>query len=278
MKYRKNEVLNPGHEAALQHIEEAKQLTAELGGTDQDVKEYFFSLSAIQLKNVLNEYGKKYGYKKREYAEETFNNWKHGRTQMSGLVASRLFNLLPPKMPIKKKYELVENLWKHLGPKSRTTYTVGYDVTTDDVINTITDHILKNVTNFVIPKNLKNRFEWLSSGDVSIKQKLLNHLQQIEGQAVVHGANIQIPVLLQHFNSNDGKLTHSSAQEFYIGNHQIRLEFVREHSGITKGSIPRIHNPVNKIRSKSNSDSVSKSDYSWIFWVVLAIIIFFLFA
>ena len=39
-----------GLERALQHIEEAKQLTRELGGTDKDVKEYFFSLPTNELK------------------------------------------------------------------------------------------------------------------------------------------------------------------------------------------------------------------------------------
>ena len=36
--------------------------------------------------------------------------WRTGRVQMSGMVAERLFNLLPPRMPLGVKYKLVEGL------------------------------------------------------------------------------------------------------------------------------------------------------------------------
>ena len=52
-----------GLERALQHIEDARRLTAELGGTDQDVKEYLFSLSRQQLGPILDAYEQKYGPK-----------------------------------------------------------------------------------------------------------------------------------------------------------------------------------------------------------------------
>ena len=38
---------NYGQERALQHIQEAKDLSRELGGTDEDVKSYFFSLVEV---------------------------------------------------------------------------------------------------------------------------------------------------------------------------------------------------------------------------------------
>ena len=44
---------NIGLERALKHIEEANILSEELGGTDKDVKEYFFSLPENKLKNYL---------------------------------------------------------------------------------------------------------------------------------------------------------------------------------------------------------------------------------
>ena len=60
-----------GHERALEHIREAQALSQELGGTDVDVKKYFFSLSAIQLKGILDKYEMQYGNSAREYAEKT---------------------------------------------------------------------------------------------------------------------------------------------------------------------------------------------------------------
>ena len=49
-----------GYERARQHIEDAQRLSRELGGTDVDVKKYFFSLPSNQLNVILTEYGEKF--------------------------------------------------------------------------------------------------------------------------------------------------------------------------------------------------------------------------
>ena len=51
----------------------------------------------------------------REYAANTIPKWRTGRVQMGGMIAERLFNLLPPRMPLAVKYKLVEGLWHHVG-------------------------------------------------------------------------------------------------------------------------------------------------------------------
>ena len=51
--YRKR---SAGHQKAIEHIRAAKALSTELGGTDKDVKEYFFNLSQKQLGLILNKY------------------------------------------------------------------------------------------------------------------------------------------------------------------------------------------------------------------------------
>ena len=109
-----------GRDRALQHIAEAREFSREVGGADEDVKKYFFSLPSNQLRPILDEYEKKYGRKAREYAEEVgLSGWRSGRVTMSGMVKKRLFNLLPPRMPLLAKYSLVENLWNHYGPRSK---------------------------------------------------------------------------------------------------------------------------------------------------------------
>lgn len=253
---------SPGYEAAMQHIEEARQLTAELGGTDQDVKIYFFSLPPAELKRTLDEYGRQHGEDRRAYAEQTFDDWRIGRRQMSGIVAQRLFSLLPPRMPLEKKYELVENLWNHLGPKSNKTFTVGYDVAPQIVVGAVANHMLNEVREFSIPENMEKRFQWLAAGDVAVKQKLLNHLQELERHAIISGTELQVPALLHHLNSTDGRSTQAAAQEIKIGNHRVRLEFERDHSGITEGSV-----------RASRWTTSSTSEGSWLGWLIGAAII-----
>jgi hypothetical protein len=150
-----------GYERARQHIEEARRLTEELGGTDQDVKQYFFSLSASALQDILREYGNQFGSEARRYAERTIERWRSGTVTMSGMVASRLFKMLPPRMPLADKYRLVENLWNHVGPSSKKTIRVGLDATIEQIVLAVRTHINEVVVCYRIPENLERRFEWL---------------------------------------------------------------------------------------------------------------------
>src|SRR5712671_1720746 len=104
-----------GRARALRHIEEARIFSREIGGFDEDVKKYFFSLSPAQLRPVLDEYEAKYGRDARRWAEKARPKWRSGRTKMGGTTAKRLFGLLPPRMPLPEKFSLVENLWEHFG-------------------------------------------------------------------------------------------------------------------------------------------------------------------
>ena len=262
-------VTNPGYEAAKQHIAEARQLTEELGGTVQDVKSYFFSLTPAELKKTMNEYGSKFGAPKQSYAEQTFDAWKTGKREMSGIVAQRLFGLLPPRMPLEKKYELVENLWKHLGPKSNKVLTVGYDVSPQAAVDAVANIMLSEVRAFTIPESMENRFKWLAAGDVSVKQKLLNHLQELEQQEIIAGTIMQLPVIFQHLNSPEGQSTRAAAQEIKVGNHKVRLEFERGHSGITEGST----------RTRMSATLGFRTENSWVGWAIgagVVLVIFYL--
>ncbi|WP_138924452.1 hypothetical protein [Sulfitobacter sp. BSw21498] len=265
----RNRSKNPGMERARQHIAEAEALTKELGGTDKDVKEYFFSLSAGDIKPILDEYGRLYGSSARDYAEKTIPNWRIGRTHMSGMVAERLFGLLPPKMPLAKKYELVENLWTHLGPKSNTTFTVGYNTSIEDILSTITSHSEKVITDFQMPENLENRFKWISSGDVKTKQNILNHLQKMERKTVFDGVQMQVPVLQSHLSSPNGQYSKSATQAFQVGSHYIRLEFEASAEGVSIGSI--------RTNPSLDPDGSSVSGLGWVLWVLGAIALFLIF-
>lgn len=253
-----------GLEAALQHIEDAKVLSKELGGTDKDVKEYFFSLPQNQLAPILVEYGRVHGSSAKSYAEQAIPKWRSGHTKMSGTVAERLFKLLPPRMPLDKKYELVGNLWKNLGPRSNVVFTVGYDIPADHVVDAITTHTDEVIKGFAIPENLENRFKWISAGDVGVRQQLLNHMQDLERELVLEGVRLQVPKMQEHLSSSEGQHTKSATQEFNVGNHAIRLEFEKDHLGISKGSI-----------RKSSISGSSDSGYWWVIWLIVGIAVFY---
>ena len=255
-----------GMERALQHIEEAKQLTRELGGADKDVKAYFFSLPAHQLKGILDEYESTHGRKAREYAERTLPKWRSGRVTMGGQTASRLFALLPPRMPLPAKYKLTENLWRHVGPSSRKMLRVGLNAGIEDAIDAIRDHIEQVVINYKIPESLERRFNWITAGDVHVKQDLLNHLRQMEKSLVVEGAKTQLPVMLAHLNSADGQHTHRLAQVLKVGKHELEILVDKRSSGV------KLEEPSIAARVAFTS---SGGSYAWLWWIAAALALLF---
>lgn len=257
---------SPGLEAALQHIEDAKELSRELGGTDRDVKQYFFSLSKTQLRPILDEYERRYGRSKREYAEHAMPRWKSGRTKMSGLVAGRLYDLLPPRMPMSAKYDLTKTLWESYCPKSHKALRIGPTAAQDDVINAVRNHIFSTIENYVIPDPLQRRFSWLSSGDVEVQQQLLNHFLNLEKEQAVAGTAQQLPVMLKHLRES-GDQIRGMKQSIEIGKHRFDLIYD------TRAIELRFEEPT--VARLANSPS-SDSDWSWIWWIVgIAALIYF---
>lgn len=252
-----------GRERALEHIREAKRLNEELGGTDEDVKKYFFSLSPKQLQPILDKYETRYGTVAREYAKETFSKWKEKRVFMSGMVAGRLFSLLPPQMSPQAKYQLTESLWKHVGPSSSKIYYMGLDTDIEEVRSTVKAHLEEVVIHYTIPDSMEKRFEWLSEGDVRIKQELLNHLRQQEEALLLEAVQLNLPILLNHLRSDEGRLTNHVAQVVNVGKHKVKVIVDDRVTGITDVS-PKI-----KYFSGSNT--------TWIWWVIgIAIFLFIL--
>ena len=259
-----------GQEIAAQHKREAAELSRELGGTDSDVKRYFFSLSHSALSDLLDEYENRYGSSARQYAEITIPKWQSGERTMSGMVASRLFDLLPPRMPLAEKYKLTEGLWKHYGPSSKKRLRVGLEADPNAVCDAIRSHLDEVVVGYKIPEQLEARFNWLSAGDVAVKQQLLNHLRSQERALVAEGARLQLPVLTEHLRSDTEGLTSRAAQMLRIGKHEIELLIDKTASGV---ALEDWTPPQRASTSTSDNEGCS-----WIFWVIGAVILYMIFA
>lgn len=257
---------NIGLERALQHIEDAKILSNELGGTDKDVKEYFFSLPKNKLKKIFNEYGNKYGQEVKEYAVETFPHWKSGKRKMSGLVATRLYSMLPPSMPLETKYSMVKILWDKYGPRTNKILKVGNGSTAKQIHLEASKYLLKTIKDWEVDENLKKRFIWLSSGDVKIQEKLLNHFKELEKLQIINGLKDKMPVLLK-FSNEYQEITGSLTETVKVGNHKLEIKFDLSNNGI------EFVNPEDEIVTIENNDS---SNSSSLIWIIFALIVVFL--
>jgi hypothetical protein len=196
--------LTAGQQAARRHIEEARQFEREMGGTVSDVKKYFFSLDSAAIDAVFSAYGREYGALPEDYARQKFPRWKSGSTKMSGLVAKRLFAFLPPRMPLATKLELAGNVWRHFGTSSSRHYTVGPNADPHLVIDRIRETLTAVIRDYNIPENVKNRFDWLAGGDVSVKEHLLNYFRQMDKNIAANSLNEQLPVLQAQMRDHSG--------------------------------------------------------------------------
>lgn len=211
-----------GQEAARRHIEEARQFEKEMGGTVSDVKTYFFGLGATELDAVFAAYGRKYGTSKEQYARQIFARWKSGSTQMSGLVAKRLFEFLPPRMPIATKIELAGNVWHHFGTSSSRHITVGPNADPELVIGKVRETLAAVIQDYNIPENVKNRFEWLAAGDVAVKERLLNYFRQMDKKLATDTLNQQLPVLQSQMR-NHASHTRDIHTKIQVHKHSIQI-------------------------------------------------------
>lgn len=252
-----------GLERAKQHIREAEELSKELGGTDEDVKNYFFSLNGNQLKEIFDKYEEEYGSSPREYAQKIYPWWKRGKRKMSGLVAGRLFNLLPPFMPLQTKFKLTESLWTHIGPSSKKTYYIGLDADLVELGQIIEKHFTEVVIHYKIPDSLERRFSWLSQGDVNIKQQLLNHFRQQEKTLLSVVLQIKLPLLINHIKEAGGLTTHAM-QALNVGKHEVKVLIQDEINGITD------------VRPEGHSDNGNGIYVFWGFLIGIGALLLFL--
>ena len=244
-----------GREAAIRHIKEAQQFSREMGGTDAHVKAYFLSLPDAELDAILSAYGRQYGSSKGAYARQTLPYWRNGTTAMSGLVAKRLFEFLPSRMPLKMKFELAEKLWRHVGPKSNHSYVLGPRASVAAVADQISARLDEVVGAYRVPEHIRSRFNWLAAGDVRVQEQLLNHFRKMAKTLAIEKVNLELPVLQRQVRDH-GDVTRRAKSVVQVHKHEIELWV----DGTLEDQICEGRPAVER--------NLDPGGFGWIWWVV----------
>jgi hypothetical protein len=109
---------------------------------------------------------------------------------------------------------------------------------------------------------MESRFKWLSAGDVDVKQKLLNYFQYQERSLLSEALLINLPILLNHLNSDKSALTTHLVQTLKVGKHEIIVTIDERIDGISE-------NPY--------TQPVKKDGIDWFWWIVTIFTMFMLF-
>jgi len=239
-----------GQERARAHIEEASAFADEVGNADSIVKNAFFSLSGSARDGLLRKYETLYGASAREYAQQTIPKWKSGAVRMSGMVAKRLFALMPPLMPTSQKHQIVEAVWKRYGPHSRKYVYVGPGSDPRDVLAAIEQYFETLTVRYAIPKALERQFDWLSDNDVVVKQQLLNHFMDEQRKAALASARLNLDMILERMQSDDEMRIAKLSHTVFVGNHQLEIRADRFRTGFV-------------LSDASSNDVRPKSEFRW---------------
>lgn len=258
---------NYGHEAAQRHIAEAEELSAELGGMDNEVKAFFFGLNPQQLEPLLLQYGQVYGEKARDYAIDVMPKWRAGTTKMSGTVAARLFNMLPPFMPIDLKLRIVEGLWEQQGKKQTDYLLVPPDMEPHSILAFVSEKSFGYLQGQEIPQRIRQRFDWLSGSDARVAEQLLRHLRKMQVQAKEQ-ITAAIMLVAEQTAAANADVISQVVSTIEVSKHAVSI---KRSKWVTVPIFVGQHQFV-----RGNEPFPVQRDHSWIWWVAgVAIILFF---
>ncbi|MBL9145567.1 MAG: hypothetical protein JNM99_17955 [Verrucomicrobiaceae bacterium] len=178
-RYRRFYKRSYGHHRASQHISERHALSCSLGGIDRDVEQIFLNLPDQRLEMVFLRYGREHGMSALSYARKTYSQWKSGAVKMSGSVAERLLNLVPPVLDVSVRFELVKKLRNAHMHKEHRYVTCEPQDWRMQVAPVIAD-LLTASDKFQLPEHAVSRVRWLAEGDAAAAQRLLAAAEQEE--------------------------------------------------------------------------------------------------
>lgn len=184
-----------------------------------------------ELNIFFDAYEKVHGTQRREYAQEAHIKWKTGRTKMSGMVASRIIDLLPPFMPVDLKLQLVEKFWLN-SQKFREVYLLAPQGTDSAVVSSyLKENYAPAIEELKIPDSMKKRFTWLAAQDAVIVERLISAVKAVEANRSINYSAAAISRLIERVEGN-ADIIHAGVNTFKIGNNNIHFKYSEYVEGI----------------------------------------------
>lgn len=196
------------------HRQERLLLSKRFAGIDADIEKVFLGLKASQLGPLLQEYGRKYGQGAEAYAKATIPKWRNGSVKMSGVVAQRLLDLLPPLLPFELRLELIRKLRAHYLQPERIVVSACFE-DWKSVVNPAVARVVSKSLNHNLPSDIIRVARWLANEDSLLANQLLARAEQEE-------AKIRTSLLNEEFARIETLATQFSQKQLSF-QHMIRV-------------------------------------------------------
>lgn len=202
-KYKRYRRYNSDISEALRHIQEAEEFNIRTYGADRIIKNYFFNMTPELREKVFREYGRIYGPERLDYARDTYEKWKTGQVKMSGMVAKRIFDLMPRYLTPEQRMSVVEYIWRKLRRHDSVYFRFSPVVTASDLQKKLQGYLEEHVKTREVPEDLKKEFSWLSSEDTAVYEKLLNRFLDLDRQRILTTVRLTMQKVQQFLRNPD---------------------------------------------------------------------------
>ena len=202
-KYKRYRRYDSDISEALRHIQEAEEFNIRTYGADRIIKNYFFNMSPELREKVFREYGRIYGPERLDYARDTYEKWKTGQVKMSGMVAKRIFDLMPRYLTPEQRMSVVEYIWRKLRRHDSVYFRFSPVVTASDLQRKLQGYLEEHVKTREVPEDLKKEFSWLSSEDTAVYEKLLNRFLDLDRQRILTTVRLTMQKVQQFLRNPD---------------------------------------------------------------------------
>lgn len=154
-------------------VSKRQSLSSTFGGIDRDVERMFLALHSDDLEELLEVYADEFGASAGNYARKTYPKWKSGQVRMSGEVAERLLNLLPPLLPYDARFDLVKKLRQANFRKLIRHVHTSPEKWVEDLLPVI-EEVVRHGDTANLSEGLKQRLAWLADGDIAVAEKMMS--------------------------------------------------------------------------------------------------------
>lgn len=267
-----------GYEAEQRNIEAARRLRAELGDAETQTRQTFLSLDSQRLRQLLHEYRRLYGPRPYEYCIFALPRWQSGRIKMSGMVAERIFNLLPRFVTPTERQQIAEKLWTHLSPGSDNQLMVSPGASAEQVRDKLDDYAHHHIGSYRFPAGLRARFTWIANRDVELTEKLLNHFQQMEYRVAAEAIRVRLPIIKEKLRALSSGMTATVTEEICVGKHRLKIVFAAPKDKTRRPHVEMLD--MNALRERQRtmppragtSTATSEDNYvGCLIWIIVAL-------
>lgn len=175
------------------------------------IKSAFLALDEEALNELFIDYGSLYGDSAEKYARKTFQNWKCGKTQLSGQTMERLVALVPPYLSSDERYSLLQEvLRKHkqsssMRPFKEIRINSKEPATGFAEVDAALAAMRKDDVLAYIPERVMDAAKWLYDDDITAARAMLAEAESKQNEIIKSSASREISLLRRAVSSGQVK-------------------------------------------------------------------------